>query len=59
FELYRLEQRYTRQRRRRSTFVSGARYVDGEYISSSNSSPRLEDMQWDRFARGRGDAGQR
>ena len=31
-ELFRLEQRYTRRRRRRSAFVSNAVYVDGEYI---------------------------
>lgn len=31
-ELFRLEQRYTRRRNRRSTFVSTAVYVDGEYI---------------------------
>jgi hypothetical protein len=31
-ELFRLEQRYTRRRTRRSTFVSEAQYVDGEYI---------------------------
>lgn len=31
-ELFRLEQRYTRRRHRRSTFVSNAIYVDGEYI---------------------------
>ncbi|TQS33102.1 hypothetical protein Golomagni_06564 [Golovinomyces magnicellulatus] len=31
-ELFRLEQRYTRRRNRRSTFVSNAIYVDGEYI---------------------------
>lgn len=31
-ELFRLEQRYTRHRHRRSTFVSNAVYVDGEYI---------------------------
>ncbi|KAB5542563.1 hypothetical protein GE09DRAFT_1061827 [Coniochaeta sp. 2T2.1] len=31
-ELFRLEQRYTRRRNRRSTFVSNAVYVDGEYI---------------------------
>ncbi|KAK3321837.1 hypothetical protein B0H66DRAFT_181843 [Apodospora peruviana] len=45
-ELFRLEQRYTRRRHRRSTFVSNAIYVDGEYIyqspnttgSSSNTS---------------------
>ncbi|KAK8034428.1 hypothetical protein PG993_009423 [Apiospora rasikravindrae] len=50
-ELYRLEQRYTRNRNRRSTFISNAVYVDGEYVyntpnttgsstnSSSSSSP--------------------
>ncbi|KAG8162303.1 hypothetical protein KVR01_008068 [Diaporthe batatas] len=45
-DLWRLEQRYTRRRNRRSTFVSNAIYVDGEYIyqtpnatgSSNNSS---------------------
>lgn len=45
-ELWRLEQRYTRRRNRRSAFVSNAIYVDGEYIyqtpnntgSSTNSS---------------------
>ncbi|KAI6083500.1 hypothetical protein F4821DRAFT_244723 [Hypoxylon rubiginosum] len=31
-ELFRLEQRYTRNRNRRSAFVSNAIYVDGEYI---------------------------
>ena len=31
-ELFRLEQRYTRRRNRRSTFVSNAIYVDGEYV---------------------------
>lgn len=44
-ELLRLEKRYTRSRHRRSAFVSGAVYVDGEYVfqtpnstgSSSNS----------------------
>jgi hypothetical protein len=34
-ELFRLEQRYTRRRHRRSTFVSNAVYVDGEYIYQS------------------------
>jgi len=34
-ELFRLEQRYTRRRNRRSTFVSNAIYVDGEYIYQS------------------------
>lgn len=45
-ELYRLEQRYTRNRNRRTTFISNATYVDGEYVyntptntgSSTNSS---------------------
>ncbi|OTB03144.1 hypothetical protein M426DRAFT_321950 [Hypoxylon sp. CI-4A] len=45
-ELFRLEQRYTRNRHRRSGFISNAVYVDGEYIyqtpnntgSSTNSS---------------------
>ncbi|KAI9731457.1 MAG: hypothetical protein M1818_007847 [Claussenomyces sp. TS43310] len=31
-ELFRLEQRYTKRRHRRTTFVSEAQYVDGEYI---------------------------
>ncbi|ETN42847.1 uncharacterized protein HMPREF1541_02005 [Cyphellophora europaea CBS 101466] len=30
-ELYRLEQKYTR-RKNRSTFTTGAQYVDGEYV---------------------------
>ncbi|GAB1316884.1 Mso1 N-terminal domain-containing protein [Madurella fahalii] len=34
-ELFRLEQRYTRRRHRRSAFVSNAIYVDGEYIYQS------------------------
>ncbi|KAK4158880.1 hypothetical protein QBC43DRAFT_294610 [Cladorrhinum sp. PSN259] len=34
-ELFRLEQRYTRRRNRRSTFVSNAVYVDGEYVYQS------------------------
>ncbi|KAI1385565.1 uncharacterized protein F4822DRAFT_413455 [Hypoxylon trugodes] len=45
-EIFRLEQRYTRNRHRRSAFISNAIYVDGEYIyqtpnttgSSTNSS---------------------
>jgi hypothetical protein len=36
-ELFRLEQRYTKRRNRRSTFVSDATYVDGEYIYPSPS----------------------
>ncbi|KUI72133.1 hypothetical protein VM1G_07651 [Cytospora mali] len=50
-ELWRLEQRYTRRRNRRSTFVSNAIYVDGEYIyqtpnstGSSNSSTATESI---------------
>jgi hypothetical protein len=39
YELYRLEQRYTR-RDKRTTFISGAQYVDGEYIY--NMSPTSE-----------------
>lgn len=37
-ELYRLEQRYAR-RKHRSTFSTGAQYVDGEYVyvNGSNS----------------------
>ncbi|KAF2012176.1 hypothetical protein BU24DRAFT_465741 [Aaosphaeria arxii CBS 175.79] len=34
-ELYRLEQRYTR-REKRTTFISDAQYVDGEYIYASS-----------------------
>jgi len=37
-ELFRLEQRYTRRRHRRSTFVSNAIYVDGEYIYQTPTS---------------------
>jgi len=36
-ELFRLEQRYTRKRHRRSTFVSEAVYVDGEYVYAPSS----------------------
>jgi len=36
YDLYRLEQRYT-NRSKRSTFISGAQYVDGEYIYASNN----------------------
>lgn len=36
-EIFRLEQRYTKRRNRRSTFVSEAQYVDGEYIYSPTS----------------------
>jgi hypothetical protein len=37
-ELFRLEQRYTRNRHRRSTFISNAVYVDGEYIYQTPNS---------------------
>jgi len=36
YELYRLEQRYTR-RDKRTTFASGAVYVDGEYIYANGA----------------------
>ncbi len=37
-EFFRLEQHYTRRRHRRSTFVSNAVYVDGEYVYQTPSS---------------------
>ncbi|GAO19736.1 uncharacterized protein UV8b_01394 [Ustilaginoidea virens] len=37
-EIFRLEQRYTRRRNRRSTFQSNAIYVDGEYVFQTPSS---------------------
>ncbi|TQV98225.1 hypothetical protein IF1G_02305 [Cordyceps javanica] len=37
-EFFRLEQHYTRRRHRRSTFVSNAVYVDGEYIYQTPNS---------------------
>lgn len=45
-DIYRLEQRYTKRRDRRTAFVSGAQYVDGEYVydtseDDSYASPRL------------------
>ena len=40
-ELFKLEQRYTR-RKRRTTFISDAQYVDGEYIYTS---PISEDSE--------------
>jgi hypothetical protein len=42
-ELYRLEQRYTK-RAKRTTFISDAVYVDGEYIYGARSptSPKSE-----------------
>lgn len=40
YELYRLEQRYTK-REKRTTFASGAQYVDGEYLyDTSPKSPK-------------------
>ncbi|KAG9190406.1 hypothetical protein G6011_08494 [Alternaria panax] len=36
-ELYRLEQRYTR-REKRTTFISEAQYVNGEYVYASSPS---------------------
>src|SRR5271170_2936766 len=36
-ELYRLEQKYTRRKNRR-TFNTGAQYVDGEYVYSGTDS---------------------
>ncbi|TKA45536.1 hypothetical protein B0A54_04075 [Friedmanniomyces endolithicus] len=36
YDLYRLEQRYTR-RDKRTTFTSGASYVDGEYVYNHSS----------------------
>lgn len=50
FELWRLEQRYTRRRHRRSTFVSNAIYVDGEYIyQTPNSTGTSADSQESRI----------
>jgi len=50
YEIYRLEQRYTR-RDKRTTFASGAVYVDGEYVYSTNSnssasSPTSMSSEW-------------
>ena len=45
-ELYRLEQRYAR-RDKRTTFTTGARYVDGEYIfNDSPGSPTGSTGSW-------------
>lgn len=58
-ELFRLEQRYTRHRNRRSTFVSNAIYVDGEYIyqtpnttgsSTDSSTARIDALHGDQAA---------
>ncbi|RKF62141.1 hypothetical protein OnM2_035058 [Erysiphe neolycopersici] len=37
-EVFRLERRYTCQRQQRTTFVSKAKYVNGEYIFSPSKS---------------------
>ncbi|KAI0095428.1 hypothetical protein F4776DRAFT_584814 [Hypoxylon sp. NC0597] len=58
-ELFRLEQRYTRNRHRRSAFISNAIYVDGEYIyqtpnttgSSTNSSSTTASSPVDQASR--------
>jgi hypothetical protein len=54
-ELFRLEQRYTRRRHRRSTFVSNAVYVDGEYVyqtpnstGSSSGSSNMDALHGDK-----------
>ncbi|ENH68330.1 hypothetical protein FOC1_g10014113 [Fusarium oxysporum f. sp. cubense race 1] len=54
-ELFRLEQRYTRRRHRRSTFVSNAVYVDGEYVyqtpnstGSSSGSSNIDALHGDK-----------
>ena len=60
-ELFRLEQRYTRRRNRRSTFVSNAIYVDGEYVyqtpnstgsSTESSVPRIDALHTEKFSGG-------
>jgi len=47
YEIYRLEQKYTR-RDKRKTFASGAQYIDGEYvhIESSTSSQTTSNKSW-------------
>lgn len=57
-ELFRLEQRYIRHRNRRSTFVSNAIYVDGEYLyqvlnstgSSDSSTAHVDALHGDQAA---------
>ncbi|EXJ90014.1 hypothetical protein A1O3_03082 [Capronia epimyces CBS 606.96] len=39
-ELYRLEQKYAR-RKNKTSYTTGAQYVDGEYIYSDQSSPTV------------------
>ncbi|KXT04061.1 hypothetical protein AC578_4904 [Pseudocercospora eumusae] len=36
YEIYRLEQRYTK-REKRTTWISNAQYVDGEYVYNHNT----------------------
>lgn len=49
-EFFRLEQHYTRRRHRRSTFVSNAVYVDGEYIyQTPNSTGSSTGSSFDRI----------
>jgi len=43
-EVFRLEQRYTKRRHRRSTFVSDAQYVDGEYIHNPPSPSKFSSL---------------
>jgi len=55
YELYRLEQRYTK-REKRTTFISGAQYVDGEYVymaspTSSEKSSSSSGSGWSSKAR--------
>lgn len=46
YDLYRLEQRYTR-RDKRKTFASGAQYVDGEYVYvNSPTSSTTSNNSW-------------
>lgn len=48
-EFFRLEQHYTRRRHRRSTFVSNAIYVDGEYVyQTPNTTGSSTDSSLDR-----------
>ncbi|CCE29854.1 uncharacterized protein CPUR_03702 [Claviceps purpurea 20.1] len=59
-ELFRLEQRYTRRRNRRSTFQTNAIYVDGEYVfqtpnstgssATDSTSPRVDALHGEMMA---------
>lgn len=55
YELYRLEQRYTR-RDKRTTWISGAQYVDGEYVynQSPDYSPKSSSSTGSKESWGRG-----